>query len=144
MRINVICCLIPEEIQICIQGRCSNKRSFNNTTLLKNTTLLFLITMTMQIIITMTTKAEGGYSSPGTIHGWLHWHAKSTSHPFCDMLHDLMSDIVWATHTDEELRVELWRDFLFHPRRDAFNLWKAILSNMNGLHKFVLSFFLGG
>ena len=69
MRINVICCLIPEEIQMGTQGRCSNRRSFNNTTLLKNTTLLFLITITMKIIITMTTKAEGGYSLPGTIHG---------------------------------------------------------------------------
>lgn len=58
------------------------------------------------------------------------------------MLPDLMSKAVWATHTGEELRVALWRNFLFYLRRDALFLqgypWQHEWSRQ------VLSLFPGG
>lgn len=51
MRMNVIYCLIPEEIQMGTWGRRSNKTSFNNTV------LLFLITVATTTTIVMTTQA---------------------------------------------------------------------------------------
>lgn len=82
MRVNVVCWLIPEEIQMVTWSRCSHKTSFIKTTPYrhcriklsflgekKKTMLLFLITITMEIITTMTTNAEGSGVLPDTTCG---------------------------------------------------------------------------
>ena len=83
MRVNVVCWLIPEEIQMVTWSRCSHKTSFIKTTPYrhcriklsflekkkKKTVLLFLIIITMEMITTMTTNAEGSGALPDTTCG---------------------------------------------------------------------------
>lgn len=102
------CFLIPREIQMDTWGRSSNKTSFHNII------LLFLITITVKIIITITTK--GHHSLPGITQEWLHQPAKNRSHSFIERLHDFMPSVVWVIHTGEELMVRRCRNFLFDLR----------------------------
>lgn len=97
-------------------GRSSNKTSFHNII------LSFLITITVKIIITITTK--GHYSLPGMTQRCLHQPAKNRSHSFMERLHDFMPSVVWVTQTGEELMIRRSRNFL-SDLRGCSQFWKG-------------------